>query len=57
MSVAIQFDPIRLPPEAEALRAEVRQFLKNEIAAGTFDPNEDSQDNLEFSRKVGEKGW
>ena len=57
MSVAIQFDPIRLPPEAEALRAEVRQFLKNEIAAGTFDPDEDSQDNLKFSRKVGEKGW
>ena len=57
MSVAIQFDPIRLPPEAEALRAEVRQFLKNEIAAGTFDPNEDSQDNLEFSRKVGAQGW
>ena len=56
MSVAIQFDPIRLPPEAEALRAEVRQFLKNQIAAGTFDPNEDSQDNLEFSRKVGKKG-
>ena len=57
MSVAIQFDPIRLPPEAEALRAEVRQFLKEEIAAGTFDPNGGSRDNAEFSRKVGERGW
>ena len=38
MSSAIQFDPIRLPPEAEALRAEVRAFLNEEIAAGTFDP-------------------
>jgi len=57
MSVAIQFDPIRLPPEAEALRAEVRQFLKEEITAGTFDPNRGSRDNPEFSRKVGERGW
>ncbi|MFP6704483.1 MAG: acyl-CoA dehydrogenase family protein [Alphaproteobacteria bacterium] len=57
MSVAIQFDPIRLPPEAEALRAEVRQFLKEEITAGTFDPNGGSRYNPEFSRKVGERGW
>ncbi len=57
MSVAIQFDPIRLPPEAEALRGEVRQFLQDEIAAGTFDPQGGSRDNPEFSRKVGERGW
>ncbi len=57
MSVAIQFDPIRLPPEAEALRVEVRQFLKDEIAAGTFSGRGDRRPNPEFSRKVGEKGW
>ncbi|MDP6876860.1 MAG: acyl-CoA dehydrogenase family protein [Alphaproteobacteria bacterium] len=57
MSVAIQFDPIRLPPEAEALRVEVRQFLKEEIAAGTFSGRGDRRPNPEFSRKVGEKGW
>jgi len=57
MSVAIQFDPIRLPPETEVLRGEVRQFLKNEIAAGTFDPNEAERDNAEFSLNVGERGW
>ena len=57
MSVAIQFDPIRLPPETEVLRGEVRQFLKNEIAAGTFDPNEPERDNAEFSLNVGERGW
>ena len=58
MSVAIQFDPIRLPPEAEALRTEVRAFLKEEIAAGTFDPQTgDRRMNDEFSRKVGERGW
>jgi len=38
MSSTIQFDPIRLPPEAQQLRAEVREFLREEIAAGTFDP-------------------
>jgi acyl-CoA dehydrogenase len=57
MSVAIQFDPIRLPPEAEALRVEVRAFLKEEMAAGTFDPLAGRKTNEEFSRKVGAKGW
>ncbi|NKB56323.1 MAG: acyl-CoA dehydrogenase [Alphaproteobacteria bacterium] len=60
MSSAIQFDPIRLPPECEALRVEVREFLKEEIAAGTFDPiTAPYRDgfNPEFSRRVGEKGW
>jgi alkylation response protein AidB-like acyl-CoA dehydrogenase len=60
MSSMIEFDPIRLPPEAEALRKEVRAFLKEEIAAGTFDPNSthlDSAFNIEFSRKCGKRGW
>jgi acyl-CoA dehydrogenase len=57
---ALRFDPIRLPPVCEALRQEVRAFLAEEIAAGTFDPQrpqtEDS-DNPEFSRRVGARGW
>ncbi len=60
MSSTIEFDPIRLPPEAEALRKEVRAFLKDEIAAGTFDPQTAHLGkgfNPEFSRKVGERGW
>jgi len=60
MPSMIEFDPIRLPPEAEALRTEVRAFLKEEIAAGTFDPNSthlDSAFNIEFSRKCGKRGW
>ena len=60
MSSAIQFDPIRLPPEAEALRLEVREFLNEEIAAGTFDPvTAPYRDgfNPEFSRRVGKRGW
>ncbi|HXZ91275.1 MAG TPA: acyl-CoA dehydrogenase family protein [Burkholderiales bacterium] len=56
----IRFDPIRLPPAAQALRAEVRAFLAEEIAAGTFDPHATGSArgyNLEFSRKVGARGW
>ncbi|MEL0113663.1 MAG: acyl-CoA dehydrogenase family protein [Rickettsiales bacterium] len=60
MSTAIQFDPMRLPPECEELRAEVREFVREEIAAGTFDPNTTPMGNglnREFARKVGTKGW
>jgi alkylation response protein AidB-like acyl-CoA dehydrogenase len=60
MTTALKFDPIRLPKECEELRQEVRAFLKEEIAAGTFDPNTvggDDAFNPEFSRKVGKKGW
>lgn len=60
MSSMIEFDPIRLPPEAEELRQEVRTFLREEIDADTFDPNSthlDSAFNPEFSKKVGKRGW
>ena len=59
MAQAIQFDPIRLPPEADALREEVREFLRDEIAAGTFDPHDPAGDafNRDFSRRLGARGW
>src|SRR3569832_2020442 len=60
MTAALRFDPIRLPPECEKLRKEVRAFLADEIATGTFDPhkpNREDTDAPEFSRKVGAKGW
>ncbi|MEX2618250.1 MAG: acyl-CoA dehydrogenase family protein [Alphaproteobacteria bacterium] len=60
MASAIEFDPIRLPPEAEALRLEVRAFLDEQIAEGTFDPNTAPKTDgfsREFSRKLGAKGW
>src|SRR5216683_1524617 len=60
MSAELRFDPIRLPAECEALRREVRAFLAQEIAAGTFDPDRpghgDSHDPA-FSRRIGAKGW
>ena len=39
MTAALRFDPIRLPEECEKLRKEVRAFLAEEIAKGTFDPH------------------
>jgi acyl-CoA dehydrogenase len=60
MTANLHFDPIRLPPECDALRTEVRAFLAEEIAAGTFDPHcegdGDARDRA-FSRRVGAKGW
>jgi acyl-CoA dehydrogenase len=56
----IQFDPIRLPATAQAVRAEVRAFIQQEIAAGSFDPAQGAMRagfNPEFSRRVGAKGW
>ncbi len=60
MSANLQFDPIRLPPACETLREEVRAFLADEVAAGTFDPHRpghgDSH-NRGFSQRIGAKGW
>src|SRR5215216_4172547 len=60
MTANLRFDPIRLPPECEALRREVRAFLAEEVAVGTFDPNQPRYGDLHdraFSRRVGGKGW
>jgi acyl-CoA dehydrogenase len=60
MTAALRFDQIRLPPECETLRQEVRQFLAEEIAAGTFNPHEPQREDIdipEFSHRVGERGW
>jgi alkylation response protein AidB-like acyl-CoA dehydrogenase len=60
MAHALQFDPVRLPPACQALRAEVRAFLAREIEAGTFNPHEAGNDQAyseAFSRKVGARGW
>ncbi|MGH8676238.1 MAG: acyl-CoA dehydrogenase family protein [Burkholderiales bacterium] len=60
MSTPIRFDQIRLPPEAQALRAQVRAFLHDEIAAGSFDPraaDRESGYHPGFSRRMGERGW
>src|ERR1700686_5217565 len=60
MSTDLRFDQIRLPPECETLRAEVRAFIAEEVAAGTFVPNRTGHGdthNRAFSQRVGAKGW
>ena len=60
MTTALRFDPIRLPAECEKLRKEVRGFLAEEIAAGTFDPHNPQGGDTDvpgFSKRVGERGW
>jgi alkylation response protein AidB-like acyl-CoA dehydrogenase len=56
----MSFPPAKLPVGVEDLRAEVRAFLSEELAAGTFEPRCDGWFNgysPEFSRKLGERGW
>ena len=59
MSTPFRFDPVALPPECEALRREVRDFIADELAAGRWTPNSDfgSHRAADFSRRLGERGW
>ncbi|MGH7062049.1 MAG: acyl-CoA dehydrogenase family protein, partial [Stellaceae bacterium] len=58
MTTNFRFDPVELPPEALELREEVRDFLREEAAAGTFSPDGGKGGfSREFSRKVGARGW
>jgi alkylation response protein AidB-like acyl-CoA dehydrogenase len=60
MTANLRFDPIRLPPECEALRRELRVFIAEEVAAGSFDPSRPVHGDLNdaaFSRRVGARGW
>jgi alkylation response protein AidB-like acyl-CoA dehydrogenase len=56
---SFQFDPVRLPPEAETLRGEVRAFLAEELAQGRFTPHRNSWGtyDAEFTRRCGERGY
>jgi alkylation response protein AidB-like acyl-CoA dehydrogenase len=53
------FPPVDLPPEAEALRREVREFLAKERAQGSFQPRVDCwlAVSREFSQKLAAQGW
>jgi acyl-CoA dehydrogenase len=60
MTAELRFDQIRLPPECEMLRREVRAFIAEEVAAGTFYPTLPRQGDLhnaELSRRIGAQGW
>ncbi len=54
----IDFSALELPPAAIKLRGEVRAFLKQEIAAGSYTPHlGHTEFDVEFSKKVGARGW
>lgn len=60
MQTAIRFDQKRLPSETEELRADVRAFLAEETARGTFTPGKGLQQDAfdrGFSQRVGANGW
>jgi hypothetical protein len=60
MSANLRFDQVRLSSECDELRHEVRAFIAEEIAAGTFDPDQPRSGDLhnaELSRRIGAKGW
>ncbi len=60
MQTALEFQPLRLPEPVQHLRAEVRDFLQSEIAAGTFDPDAPFTDwavHKAFAKKVAARGW
>jgi alkylation response protein AidB-like acyl-CoA dehydrogenase len=59
MGTAFRFDPVDLPPECEALRTEVREFIAGELAAGLWVPNSDfgSHRSAAFSRRLGAREW
>ncbi len=59
MSRQLLFPQHHMTPEAEALRLEVRAFLRKELDAGSFVSCSDSWMNAspEFSRKLGRAGW
>lgn len=54
-----RFDPVQMPPGVDALRQEVRAFIAEEVAAGSFTPKRNSWSSFDadFSRKCGERGF
>lgn len=58
-SARFEFPPFRLPESAEALRREVRAFLREELPKDTTDERFKSWNTAspEFSRKLGARGW
>ena len=56
----LEFPPFRLPPEAEALREEVRAFLRETLPAvqqNTGPAASWTTHSPEFSRALGARGW
>jgi len=60
LSTPLHFTQVRLPPECEELRRQVRAFIAQEVEAGTFDPQQPRNGDLPnagLSRRIGARGW
>ncbi|MGM9925581.1 MAG: acyl-CoA dehydrogenase family protein [Bacillus sp. (in: firmicutes)] len=60
MIKGLELHLVQLEGEAEKVRSDVRAFLKEELAAGSYRPACDawlSKADPDFSRKLGERGW
>ncbi len=54
----VDFSALELPPAAQALREEVRTFLRSELATGAFTPHlGHTEFDAAFTLKVAERGW
>jgi acyl-CoA dehydrogenase len=54
----VDFSALELPPAARKLQQDVREFLREELAAHTYTPHlVHSEFDVEFSRRVGARGW
>ncbi|MCG2635460.1 MAG: acyl-CoA dehydrogenase family protein, partial [Gammaproteobacteria bacterium] len=59
-STGINLSPVVLPDYCQDLRQEVRAFIAEELANGSFEPKCDAWltgSSPEFSQKMGAKGW
>jgi alkylation response protein AidB-like acyl-CoA dehydrogenase len=55
---AVDFSSLALPPQAEALRKEVRAFLREEVKAGRIKAHlGHTEYDKDFTRKVAARGW
>lgn len=58
MPQGFNFESITLPEGAEKLRQEVREFIESNLDSSYFRNSDfNSGASVEFSRKLGEKGW
>jgi alkylation response protein AidB-like acyl-CoA dehydrogenase len=55
----ISFEPVVLTEQERNLQLEVREFLRDELPRGSFDPGlgMNAANDKEFSRKLGRRGW
>lgn len=57
MNIPLRFESVELPPEAERLRQELREFLATDPALQTVGSRSWADFDRDFSRRLGARGW